>query len=273
MSTTETKNYAPRTVQSVGHAAALLREIAAAAAPPTLSLLARKLGLSKPATYNLVNTLIAERLVDKDADGRYSIAWAMYELGAAVSEAQAIRRAARGALHRLAEQTDASVLLSVLDRQSVLYIDREELSDGLRMTANTGRRSPLHTNASGKVLLANMDAVSVRQYLSCPLKPKTSATITDPRRLMNELVKAKDEGYGVCWGEHEPLLSSVAVPLITRDGVVRGSIAVAVTTARLKRISPSRLMARIRSAADEAALEYARLPVVNHSLIDKGVRS
>lgn len=259
MSTSEKKDYAPRTVQAVGHATALLREIASASAPPTLSALARKLGLSKPATYNLLNTLIAERLVDKDPSGRYTIAWAMYELGAAVSEAQVVRRAARPALYRLADETGGSVLLSVLDRESVLYIDREELSGDFRMIANTGRRSPLHTNASGKVLLANMSSGGVGTYLSRPLKPKTASTITDPRRLLTELNEAKDEGYGVCWGEHEPLLSSVAVPLATADGVVRGSIAVAVTTERLKKISPSRLVTRMRNAAQEAAAEYARL--------------
>lgn len=248
-----TTRYAPRTVRSVAHAAALLHEIAAAPTPPTLSTLARRVGLSKPATYNLVNTLVAERLAVKDAAGRYSIGWSMYELGAAVRPAQAIRDAARAALFRLAAQTKGIALLSVLDNDSVLYIDREESEHAFDMVANTGRRSPLHATASGKVLLANMAAPGIGRYLSRPLKPTTNATITDPHRLGQEISRTKKEGFGVCWGEQEPLLSSVAVRVPLRDTTLQASLAVALTTQRLSTMSPARLAQRLRDAANRVA--------------------
>lgn len=258
-----THRYAPRTVRSVAHAAALLHEVASAAVPPTLTALARRIGLSKPATYNLMNTLIAEHLVAKDASGRYTIAWSMYELGSAVRPAQTIRDAARPALFRLAAQTRGIALLSVLDRDTVLYIDREESDREFDMVAGVGRRSPLHATASGKVLLAHMAPSGIGRYLRTPLERTTTTTITDPRKLGRELVRTRQEGFGVCWGEQEPLLSSVAVRVPFTNPGLQASLAVAFTTKRLSSLSPSRLAQRLRDAAQSVAREMERLSGVS----------
>jgi Transcriptional regulator len=246
-------------VQSVTHASALLHAIASARTPPNLSTLARRLELSKPATYNLLNTLIAERLVRKDASGRYRLDWGMYELAASVGTAQAIRRASRPSLHRLAEETGGATLLSILENDSVLYLDRGQVEHSFSMIANTGRRSPLHTNASGKVLLASMSPGGIRSYLQRPLKARTTATITEPARLILELDKVKAEGYGTCWGEQEPRLSSVAVPIFIPDRRVCASLALAVPTERFRRLSPSQLAEKLRHAAGDISSEMERV--------------
>ncbi|GAA3774076.1 IclR family transcriptional regulator [Microbacterium kribbense] len=241
------RTYRPRTVHAVSHAVALLRMIAAAPTPLTLSALARKAGLSKPSTYNLLTTLVQQRLVVRGTDRRYAADWGLFELGSRVAEAAALRRAVGASLDALA--ADGAVLLSVLDHESVLYVQRFQTSDAFEMVANVGRRSPLHTTASGKVFLSAMPQRGLVSYLHQPLAAPTRASITDPTRLMRELVKAKDDGYTVCWGEQEPLLSSVAVPVRSVDGSVRACLAIAVATARLRQIAPSRLSVRMRDAA------------------------
>ena len=55
--------YAPRTVRSVSHAVELMRMLAAAQGAMTLTLLSRKIGLSKPAVYKLMNSMLAEGVV------------------------------------------------------------------------------------------------------------------------------------------------------------------------------------------------------------------
>jgi DNA-binding IclR family transcriptional regulator len=47
-----------------------------------------------------------------------------------------------------------AVLPSVRDRHSVMYIDRGQSNQGFELVANTGRRSSLQANVSGKLLLA-----------------------------------------------------------------------------------------------------------------------
>ena len=245
-----------RTVGSVRHAMTLLRCLAAAGAPLTLSTLARRAGLSKPATYNLLSTLVGEQLIGRDDRLRYALSWRLYEYSCAVVEAQRMTGAARQALHELARATGGAVLVSVLDRDGVLYIDREDAAT-IRMRADTGLRSPLHTTASGKVLLTALPELRVDRVLRAGLVAKTTATITDPRALRRELVATKDRGYAVCWEEQEPLLSSVAVPVLRADRSVCAAVAVAFPTVQLRAISPDRLRGRLHAAAAHISAELA----------------
>jgi DNA-binding IclR family transcriptional regulator len=244
-----------RTVGSVRHAMTLLRCLAAGA-PLTLSALARRVGLSKPATYNLLSTLVGEQLVSRDENLRYALSWHLFEYSRAVTEAKRMTGAARRALHDLARETGGAVLVSVLDRDGVLYVDRED-ADILRMRADTGLRAPLHTTASGKVLLTALSTPHVDRLIESGLAAKTTATITDPRVLRRELLATRDRGYAVCWEEQEPRLSSVAVPVLRADRSVCAAVAVAFPTMRLRSISPDRLRGRLHAAATRIAGELA----------------
>lgn len=239
----------PRTVQSVIHATTLLQVIAHARGPLSLSRLARAVGLSKPATYNLLGTLMALHLLRRDAAGQYLPDWGLYEIGVRVADIEPLRDSARMPLRELARQVHGAVLLSVLHGNHVLYVDRAEDSVGFTMVADIGIRSPLHTTASGKVLLAAMSDHVLGGHLQRPLRAITPATITDPRMMLMEIALTRDHGYGVSWGEQEQDLSSVAVPLRGRDGSVCAVLAAAVPTADLQRIAPSRMAGRLSGTA------------------------
>jgi len=247
--TVKDSGYSPRTVRSVVHAVALLKELGASATSLTLSVLARKIGLSKPATYNLLNTLVAEDLVRKDENAKYRLSWGVYELGSAVDRRQALKRASRFSLDRLAQNTRGASLLSILEKGSVLYLDRGQQDSSFTMVANIGRRSPWHTNASGKVLMAFSEAAFINQYLTAPLKARTTTTVTDIDQLAGELRKIRLDGYGSCWGEQEPELSSIAVPILDGKGALVASLAVAIPTQRIRKMSRSGLVEQVRLEA------------------------
>lgn len=245
-----TSNYEPRTVRSVSHAIQLMRFLADAPGTLTLSFLARKVGLSKPAVYNLLNSLVAEDLVRRDPAGGYRLAWGTYELGSTVAEAQEIARAARNSMQRLAASVPGAALLSVADRDRVLYVDREQDDPAFFTVAGVGHRSPLHATASGKVLLAFLERRDRDRILSMPLAASTTTTVTDRAALEVELIGIRDKGYASCWGEHEPRLSSLAVPVFDKSKRLRASIAVALSTERLRRGSPAAMVDRLRDAAE-----------------------
>src|ERR1700754_82490 len=143
-----------RVVRSVKHAIELLRLLAANGGAVALSDLARKSGLSKTSTFHLLRTLEIEKFVARDEGGRYRLSWGAYEIGSAVTRSVDLTRTARPHLDRLAEETGEATLLGIREGESVLYIDRGQADQSFTMVANVGRRSPLHTNASGKLLLA-----------------------------------------------------------------------------------------------------------------------
>jgi DNA-binding IclR family transcriptional regulator len=145
-----------------------------------------------------------------------------------------LTRTARPFLDRLASQTGESVLLGILDEDAVLYLDRGEAPQGLRMTANAGRRSPLHSTASGKVLLAfAQDRQLFDRITSGSLAKFTQTTITDPSVLRYELAQVRQQAFATCWQEREVGLCSLAVPLRNYTNRVIGSLAVAGPSTRL----------------------------------------
>lgn len=224
-----------RTIGSVVHAVDVLQALSEAREPMGVSELARRTGLSKTTVHHLLATLESRRMVMRDPmSARFRLGWGLYELGTTVVHNVDLSRVARPYLDRLAAATEESVLLGILDDDSVLYLDRGEAPQGLRMTANAGRRGPLHATASGKVLLAFAgDQALIDRVLGHPLAGFTKTTIIDSNKLRHELATVRQLGYASCWQEREVGLCSVAVPIRNYTGAVVGSLAVAGPASRL----------------------------------------
>lgn len=231
------------------HAVTLLKEIARTPQPNTLSDLARAVELSKPAAYNLLKTLEVEGLVRKDAEARYALTWGIYELGSAVVRGVDVSRIARVHLDALAVDTGEAVLLAILDEDSVLYLDRGQSAETFSMVANVGRRSPLHTNASGKILLAGQPQAYIDRILGNPLERKTEQTITNRKALALELERVRKEGFATCAEEQEAGLSSVAVPVRDYTGSVHAALTIAGPTSRVNPGSIPGLLGMLRAEA------------------------
>ncbi len=241
----------PRIVRSVARAATLLKVLAAHGRPMGLGDLAAAIRISKPATFHLLRTLELEGFVAKSADAAYSLDWGLYELGSAVIRSVDLTRVARLHLDRLAEETGEAVLLSILDGESVLYLDRGQSTESFTMVANVGRRSPLHTNASGKILLAYQDQNFIDAVLTKPLPANTTATVSTPRELEAQLLNARRNGYATCWQEQEAGLNSVAVPVFDYTGKVCAAMAIAGPAERISKKSVPGLVRRLREGAQD----------------------
>ncbi|MEU3980895.1 IclR family transcriptional regulator [Streptomyces sp. NPDC026672] len=241
---------ASRRVKAVDHAVDVLQAIARASHPVGVSDLARRTGLSKASVHHLLATLESRRLVMRDEEtARYRLGWGLYELGTGVVRDVDLSRVARPFLDKLAVQTGESVLLGILDDDSVLYLDRGEPPAGLRMVANAGRRGPLHATASGKALLAfAADPELVERVLSEPQHRYTKTTIVEPARLRQELAQVRQQGYATCWQEREVGLCSLAVTLRDYTGAVVGALTVAGPATRLTSRTISGHLTPLRAA-------------------------
>jgi DNA-binding IclR family transcriptional regulator len=111
------------------------------------------------------------------------------------------------------------------------------------MVANVGRRSPLHTNASGKLLLAFQPPDVIADVLSRPLEAKTPSTVCNPQVLAEQLARARADGYATCWQEQEIGLCSVACPVFDYTGGVCAAIAIAGPAERIDEAAVSALAA------------------------------
>src|SRR5262249_52781984 len=128
-------------LSTVRSAARLLKEFLSREEQIGGSELARRLGLGKSTVHRRLTTLTQEGLVEKDpVSGGYRLGLVMFELGEAVKVHIDLHAAAGAVLTQLREQTRESCQVGVLDGTDVVYIDRLESPQTLRLFTETGRR-------------------------------------------------------------------------------------------------------------------------------------
>ena len=246
-----------RHVRSLLNAVDVLQAMARSNRQLGVSDIARRAGMSKAATYAILRTLESRRIVARDPDSAtYRLGWALYELGANVVRNLDLSRAARTHIDDLAQRTQDSVLLGIVENDSILYLDRGESPEQFHMAANIGRRSPIHASASGKAILAFSPESLLERIVKEPLRAYTSATVTDVDELKAQLENVRQRGYATCWQEVEIGLSSIGVPLRDYTGSVVASLTLAGPAARVNTKTERSLVPLIRDTA--AAIE-ARL--------------
>jgi IclR family transcriptional regulator, KDG regulon repressor len=244
----------PRRVQAVEHAVDVLEYMAKVGQAIGVSDIARHTGLSKAAAHHLLATLDARRLVIHDAKtSLYRLGWNLYELGSVVVREVDVSRVARPFLDQLAMRTAESSLLGILDKGSVLYLDRAKAPSGFGMVAAAGGRSPLHATASGKLLLAFADSEIIDRVVHGPLERFTRTTVTDPKALLRQLAQIRTNGYASCWQECEAGLCSIAAPLRDYTGSVVASLALVGPAGRLTPGSVDTHLGPLRDVALEIA--------------------
>jgi DNA-binding IclR family transcriptional regulator len=246
----------PGTVQAVSHCLALIDALASKDQARGVTDLAAELRLAKSTVYRLLQTLVVHGYAVQDArTGRYRLGLKLLELGSAVLGGLSIRTIAQPHLQALMEATNETVQLGVLEGHEVVYADKIDSQQTIRMYSRVGRRSPLHCTALGKVLLAYQLAGDVRGLLASELRRCTARTITTAGRLREELERIRREGYALDNEEFEEGLRCVAAPVRDHTEAVVASLGVAGPAARLGPARLPVLIKRVTEAADAVSAD------------------
>lgn len=250
-----------RRIAAVDRAIDVISMLSHAGADLSLTTIANYVGMSKSAAYELLRTLESRRIVERDPDSRrYRLTWTMYEIGATVLHRVALPSAAGYYLDLLAVQTGQHALLGIVQGQSVLYLARGEAPPGLSAFANVGRRFPLHSTASGKVLLAfHQDSTLMERMLRGQLERVTERTVTDAQLLRKEIAEVRIAGFATCWQEGERDLCSVAMPV--RDHLGR-TVAALALVGSADSLTPSTVQRLLRPLSSAVHAVEARLGLV-----------
>jgi len=194
--------------------------------------LATRTGLPRSTVHRLTRLLVEQRLLNR-ADTGFSLGIRLFELGELVGHRRDLRDASLPVLEQLYEVTHETIHLGVLDGSEVLYFAKIVGYKSFPLPTRTGGRWPAHASALGKILLA----VSPEPLRSLPLsdlKPLTRYTITDPDRLMRQLMKARREG--VAFEDQEAVLGNacVAAPIFDPAGHPVAAVSVSGPPIRLR---------------------------------------
>jgi DNA-binding IclR family transcriptional regulator len=215
----------------------------------------RELDIHKSTAYRLLTTLRDRGLVEQDAaTEKYRLGFGLVLLARAVRADLDILRCARPVCERLSEHTKETVTIAVLERDDAVVI-HQSISRASALGVDwTGRHTPLHATAAGKIFLAYMPEDQLLRILEGPLENFTENTIIDPASLKDYSEKVRDEGYAYTVEELEQGLNAAGAPIRGADGAVVGTVSVSGPAFRL----PSDALPEIGELCIRAAAEISR---------------
>ncbi|MEI8190123.1 MAG: IclR family transcriptional regulator, partial [candidate division NC10 bacterium] len=154
------------TVQSVARAPTLLAALGDSRGEIGVAELSKRVGLHVSTAHRLLATLVVHGYARQNPDtSRYALGTKAFHLAESYLGQLDLRRAIRPILERLSQETGETANLVILDGREVLYLDKVESPQSLRIFSRIGRRAPLHCTAVGKVLLAAEPWEAVRRLL------------------------------------------------------------------------------------------------------------
>lgn len=246
------------TLSSVRNAARLLKEFGRGDRDIGVTELSRRLGIGKSTAHRLLSTLAEERLLEQDPEtGAYRLGLAMYELGASVALHNDLHEACSPVIDQLRNATRETVQVAVLDGREVVYVERRESPQTLRLFGRVGHRNDAHCTSTGKLLLAYLSEDELEVLMrGWRLERKTPYTITDPRALRSALAEVRRHGWAENVNESELGAASIAAPVRNERGEVIAALSI---VGPVQRLGSDSLRRFARPAVDAAMAVSRRL--------------
>jgi DNA-binding IclR family transcriptional regulator len=182
---------------------------------PTLSGLARELGLSKSSLHGILATLQSWGYVRRDAESRrYRLGAALVSLGRAATSQTHATSLVRERLSVLAGEHHLTFAVAqVTGYGDAQVIDRAYPQVDVHVGVTIGSRYGWFDGAIGKCLLAALEPSEVERLARTETIPRhTDRTIVDPDALIDEIAAVRAQGYSASAGELKEN-RAVAVPL------------------------------------------------------------
>lgn len=215
-------------VQSLERALTILNKLSEYPDGISIARLSEQVGLTKSTTHRLLATLANMNYVVKDEEtDKYKLGLQILFLSRNLLNNSNIVNISKPYLEKLSQEVNETVHLCIEDHGEVIYIDKIESHQTIRMFSRIGSRAPMYCTAVGKVLLSGMDPAQFEELISqMDFAPKTPNTITSEEAFRAEIAKVKRQGYALDNSENESFLRCIAFPIYDHRGKIIASFSV-----------------------------------------------
>lgn len=190
--------------------------------------LARAADLDKGTTSRLLATLREAGWVRQDpVDRRYRLTGKFARFSRVHADTLNLQALARPHLTKLRDEVNETVHLGVIEGNSVVYIDKLECSNSIRLVSTVGQHMPILTTALGRAILSTLAPSELGpRFRELTLAKRTSHTISDKAVLLEEIAGSATRGYAIDHEQNEDGVSCVGAPLFDPEGAARAAISV-----------------------------------------------
>jgi DNA-binding IclR family transcriptional regulator len=220
--------------QSFARSMAVLQLISEQHEAPGVSELLSLSGLTRPTLYRILSSLEVEGLVVKHRDKRYGLGARLIGLAHSALAQLDVRQVARPRLACLRDETGETVHLAIRNLDELVYVDKIESRELVRMASTVGTRVPFHSSSVGKAYLAALPKDAAENIMSrLRFSVLTAHTSPDLAALREQIERTRERGYSVDDQENEAGIMCFGAAIQDGSGLPVASVSVSVPVFRL----------------------------------------
>lgn len=244
---------------TLGKALAVLDLIASAPEPLRFTDLLHRSGQPRGTLHRQLSHLMEEGLIALNEDtGTYELGIRLLNWAAYTWSRNSLRQVAEPFLTGLHQRTNETVHLAVLRNERVVYLDKVESRQAVRMHSQIGNTSPVYCTGVGKAMLSALDPESLQQLAhQLEFKTYTAHTLANAEALLAEVEQIRHQGYAEDREEHELGIRCVAAPIVSAKGQLRGGISVTTPVFRLQQEQLEQWRIWVKEAAHAISAQLA----------------
>lgn len=202
-----------KTVHAIEKGFRILGLLAEQKRPLGTSEISDSLGLHKGTVFNILHTLVALRVLQKE-EGKFFFGARFYLLARATEEETNLISKIHPYLVKISEQTNLSAFLGMRAGLKAVILDKSESTQDLRISAPIGSRIPLLAGAHGKAFLAQLPDSHIRDVISKEqLQAYTPYSCVSKEVYLEQIEKVRREGVSLDHQEYMEGVRALAVPL------------------------------------------------------------
>lgn len=226
----------------------ILELLSAAENPMRLAEISRALEIPKSTLLPILQTMTQYRYLSKDSSDRYGLGMAMLGAAAAAGKLHSPAKFIKACLKELVEEFQETCYYGVLDGSRVLYLEKVDSPQPLRMLTAIGHRLPAYATGLGKALLTDHTQAQLEALYPNGLTPLTEKTIRDIPSLAAQLTAAGEDGYAWEIEESTDHIRCFAVP-IRKNGKIVGAVSMAIPLFRYQEEKKEAIIAALRGTS------------------------
>jgi DNA-binding IclR family transcriptional regulator len=202
--------------------------------PLSLADVCRRMDLHKTTAHRSLMELERNALIERTPENRFRLGLKLYELGNRAVEQIDLRAHVRPYFTRLAAKLGETVHLSVLQKASVVYLDKAGPSRKVCTSSKIGTSNPVYCTSMGKAMLAFQPPEVIDQIASkIRFVRYTDKTLSSREELMKCLDRVRRRGYAIDDEEIELGVRCIGAPIFNLDHRPIAALSVSGPVARI----------------------------------------
>jgi DNA-binding IclR family transcriptional regulator len=203
---------------TLGKAISVLDIVASSPRPPRFTDILQKSDQPRGTLHRQLQNLVEEGLLNQRPDTSYELGYRLLKFASQAWAGNEFRKIAEPHLKRLRGETGETVHLGVLRDGQVIYLDKVEGTQSVRMYSQIGNASPAYCTGVGKAAMSVLDDARFEEVArAINFHKYTDHTIMGVDALKAAITEIRKTGNAFDLEEHETGIRCVAAPIYSRD--------------------------------------------------------